>query len=162
MEGKEGITRRGFVTAAGSVALGAAVASVAMADEGQAAPATAMAGGDVPETWDYECDVLVLGAGGSGLATAYGAANAGAETLVLESQGSSTACTTNYCFGNFIVVDSDQQRDAGIEDKPENLLEDVRNNGNTVVTPTAETQLNEGLILKYAEQTRVAYETLSG
>ena len=153
----EGITRREFAATAGSAAAvlaAAAGASIAVADE------MTPTGEGVPSSWDYECDVLVVGAGGAGLAVAYKAADAGAETLVLESQASSGACTTYYCYGNYIVCGSDEQAAMGIEDSPELVLEDIRNYGGVDVTPTAETLYNEDVILKFAENTRATYEIL--
>ncbi len=153
------ISRRGFIAGAGAAALGtAACASAAFADE-----SAAVAVNDaMPAAWDYECDVLVLGAGGSGLAAAWSAANEGADVIALESQGASSASTTYYCFGNYIVCGSDEQAEMGIEDKPEYVLEDVINNGNTEVTPTEETLITPDLILRYAAATRETYDILKG
>jgi succinate dehydrogenase/fumarate reductase flavoprotein subunit len=40
----------------------------------------------VPETWDKEADVVVVGYGGAGAATAITAADEGATVLLLEKQ----------------------------------------------------------------------------
>ena len=68
-----GLTRRGFLGALGVAAAAAAGASLAgCAPQG----ATANAAVGVPESWDYECDVAVVGSGtvltGAGKAAAEG------------------------------------------------------------------------------------------
>lgn len=42
---------------------------------------------DVPATWDYECDVCVVGAGGGGLNAAARAAELGADVICVEALG---------------------------------------------------------------------------
>lgn len=75
----EEMTRRNFLgtAACGAAALAAAAAapSVAFGD------ATAV---EEPDEWDEECDVLILGAGGTGLSAACAAAEAGASVIVVE------------------------------------------------------------------------------
>ncbi|MDY7080376.1 MAG: FAD-binding protein [Chloroflexota bacterium] len=73
------ITRREFIK-------GAAVTTAAVAGASAlagCAPAPAPAPG-IPEKWDKEVDVVVVGTGHAGLATAIAAHDAGAEVLVLE------------------------------------------------------------------------------
>jgi 3-oxosteroid 1-dehydrogenase len=95
------LTRRDFVKGAAAVAGVGALASCGpaatpvptAAPGGTAAPAPtcppaqecppcALSG--LPEQWDYEADVVVVGYGGSGAVTAITAADAGAEVLILE------------------------------------------------------------------------------
>ena len=49
--------------------------------------ATPIAPRAVPETWDYECDVCVVGAGGGGLNAAARAAELGADVICVEALG---------------------------------------------------------------------------
>ena len=49
--------------------------------------ATPIAPRAVPETWDYECDVCVVGAGGGGLNSAARAAELGADVICVEALG---------------------------------------------------------------------------
>lgn len=150
------LSRRNFLAGAGvSAAVLAGEASAAFADE----PAK---GGNAPDSYDYECDVLVIGAGGAGLAVAYKSAEAGADTLVLESQDTSFASTTYYCYGNYIVCDSDEQRELGIEDTPEKVLEDVMNRGGANPTPSERVLLNKNVVLDFAKHTRETYEIFKG
>lgn len=74
------VSRRDFLKN-GAVGL-AAVSSLSwMSRLAVAAPKT-----DVPETWDYETDVIVVGSG-TGLTGAISAAAAGARVMVLEKMG---------------------------------------------------------------------------
>ncbi|MBL6464381.1 MAG: FAD-binding protein, partial [Senegalimassilia sp.] len=49
--------------------------------------ATPIAPRAVPEPWDYECDVCVVGAGGGGLNAAARAAELGADVICVEALG---------------------------------------------------------------------------
>jgi fumarate reductase flavoprotein subunit len=71
-----------------------------------------------------ETDVLVVGAGGSGLATAVRAAQRGARVLVVEKQdtvGGSTAMSV----GSITAAATRLQRRAGVQDSPEAFVEDM-------------------------------------
>lgn len=75
---KEAISRRSFITAgAGFAALGALSLCGAAKTAAYATPIDEI-------EWDEETDVVVMGFGGSGAATAIGAAEAGAEVMVFE------------------------------------------------------------------------------
>jgi hypothetical protein len=96
--------RRGFLGAAalGAGALGlAALAGCGTTDGGSATGgATALAPAGIPETWDRECDVVVLGTGTVLPAAAYCAIN-GLETIVLEKNtwaGGETATAGGKCY----------------------------------------------------------------
>ncbi len=64
-----------------------------------------------------EFDVIVVGAGGSGLAAAYSAAEQGATVLVLEKQPR-IGGTTGIAVGSFTAAGTRWQRAQGIEDNP--------------------------------------------
>ena len=86
------LTRRNFVASAafGGAALGAG--TVLAGGPGVALGSAAAA--PEPESWDEECDVLILGAGGTGLSAACAAAEAGASVIVVdaaEGSGGTTA-----------------------------------------------------------------------
>jgi fumarate reductase flavoprotein subunit len=79
---REGLTRRDFVkgaTAAGAV--GALVVSSACAS---LSPSKVESMPSLPPKWDKEADVLVVGAGGAGLAAAAEAAGKGAKVILME------------------------------------------------------------------------------
>ena len=73
---------------------------------------------------DRNCDVLVIGGGGAGLAAAIEAREAGANTILLEKNpalGGSTA----WSIGSFTATRTPQQLAAGIEDSPDEHFEDM-------------------------------------
>ena len=63
-----------------------------------------------------EYDVIVVGAGGSGLAAAYSAAENGAQVLVLEKQPQPGG-TTGIAVGSFTASETDTQKAAGVYDR---------------------------------------------
>lgn len=81
----EKLTRRGFIgtaALAGVAATGLGLTSCAPKQTTSEEVSSAQNG--IPETWDAEADVIVLGAGGTGLSAACAAAAAGASVLVYE------------------------------------------------------------------------------
>lgn len=95
----ENLSRRSFVKSAAAMTAGAALASsasVALADN-VAAP--------LPEKWDYEADVVIVGYGAAGAIAAREAIAQGASALVLEKcdefwAGGSTAASAGAVFPN--------------------------------------------------------------
>lgn len=74
--------------------------------------------------WDMEMDVVVVGAGGCGLTAALAAAEDGVQVAVLEKLdkiGGNTGLST----GSVLGAGSKYQREAGIEDSPEKMIEDI-------------------------------------
>ncbi|MEQ8789741.1 MAG: FAD-dependent oxidoreductase [Pirellulaceae bacterium] len=69
-------------------------------------------------------DVIVVGAGGSGLAAACSAARLGGRVLVLEKQPQPGG-TTGIAVGSFTTSGTDFQRAAGIDDNPRDHAEDA-------------------------------------
>ena len=146
-------TRRGLIATAMATAAGSALVASAYAQ-----PAGHV-GGNLPDAWDVECDVLCIGGGCAGMSAAYAAAEAGAEVILLESMPSTQMNSTYFCMGNFNVVGSDEQAAMGIEDSPEAYLEDFMNLGRADY-PTPETWHNVDAIRRYAEHTVDAYRLL--
>ena len=72
---KKGFTRREFLK--GAAVASAAVASAGMLSACGAKPTTPVAP-SVPEKWDREADVVVVGGGATGIPAALSAAEAGA------------------------------------------------------------------------------------
>jgi fumarate reductase flavoprotein subunit len=75
--------------------------------------------------WDAEVDILVVGAGGAGLAAAIAAHDSGALVAItekLERPGGNTALST----GSLPGAGTRFQKAAGIEDSPELLISDLR------------------------------------
>lgn len=100
------LNRRQFI--AGAAVAGAAVA----AEAGVALAEEATAG----EQWDLEADVVIVGAGGGGLAAAVEAAQAGAQTLVLEVMGTYLASNSAICGAMIQGACTRTQQAEGIED----------------------------------------------
>lgn len=69
-------------------------------------------------------DIVVVGAGGAGLACAVAAAEAGADVLLIE-RGSQMGGTTVYSVGSMTAANTVLQERAGIEDDVDGLLEDM-------------------------------------
>ncbi len=72
----------------------------------------------IPASWDYQADVVIMGAGTSGLSAALEAAAAGAKVIVLEKEPSSALANSGHCAGTIVGVGSAQQKAAGITDSP--------------------------------------------
>ena len=136
------ISRRDFVklTAAGA----GAAALFAGVD-----PREALA--KVPKKWDEDVDVVVVGAGGAGLAAALTAAGKGAKTILLEKMpvmgGSSIICGGALAFAG-----TDMQAEAGIKDSNELLYQDLMKVGENANVPA--------LVQAYCDNQLEAYEWL--
>lgn len=130
------LSRRSFLTA-GALA-GAAIGAMGLAG---CAPAAKSSGNDaIPATgddiqWDEECDVLIVGGGGSGSACAYGAAKEGASVIVLESQPNVAFTSTALCGGFISFVGTPEQEKMGIKDSPDVFVEDVTTYGGGHANP---------------------------
>src|ERR1700741_5023657 len=81
--------------------------------------------GKVPSSWDFEADVLVIGAGAAGLPAAIKAADEGAAVIVVEA---------NYDVGGHAIISggnvplgggTSAQRKFGIEDSPDVVFSDL-------------------------------------
>lgn len=123
MNGKKDLSRRSFLkgTALGAVALaGTGVLA------GCAAKSESTSG--LPEKWDKETDVVVVGFGGAGASAAISAREAGSEVVVLEKQavmGGSTAVSG----GVFYASNTSVQKANGIEDTADKMYEHYMNAG---------------------------------
>lgn len=127
---KDAMSRRGFVT--GLAALGMATVGLAgCAPRATSSSATdqalASTGGSLPQKWDMEADVVVLGGGGAGVAAACTAKEAGASVLVLEKAnviGGDTALSGQSMLGPW---PEQQKAVAGIDDSIEEYIADMKN-----------------------------------
>lgn len=78
----------------------------------------------IPEKWDIEADVIVVGAGNAGLPAAITATDKGAKVIVLETW-SGPASSLAYIAGGGIFAGTDLQKEAGIDDSPDKLFEEA-------------------------------------
>lgn len=117
-------SRRAFV-------MGAAGASAMAACGGIAAPAWGIEPPQTNTPYDTieEADLVVVGAGGAGLAAAVAAVDAGAQrVIVLESQGR-TGGSLNLTSGTMSCAESVIQAEDGIEDSVDSFVADIMATG---------------------------------
>jgi hypothetical protein len=117
MSKKQGISRREFLK-------DAAITSAAVAAGSLISPATLSAEG-APTKWDKEADVVVIGAGATGLPAAIVAQEAGANVILVEA---------NFDIGGHAITSGGNmplgggtsfQKKAGIVDSPDLLFQDL-------------------------------------
>lgn len=113
------VTRRNFIKGAA-----AAGATLAAANIFNPFASTALAAPGVPDKWDEETDIIVVGTGVAGYGAAIEAKDAGADVMMIEKE--------NWYGGNSLLSGGNMQfpanhiqKAAGIEDKPEWGFEDV-------------------------------------
>jgi flavocytochrome c len=115
------MTRREFLKNAGIVAGAAAGGSLLLSS----CATTGAAASTLPETWDYEADILVIGSGFAGMAAAVEAKKAGANVLVIEKNtvlgGNSIQCAGNIQLGG----GTSTQIAAGITDTWQRFYNDI-------------------------------------
>ena len=99
--------------------------------------------------WDFEYDVVVVGAGGSGCAAANGAAKEGATVAVLETLSTNNGSSTAICGGYTMFIDSPLQREASIEDTPDKFIADTMAYGESC---------KEDVLRVFAEQSPAYYD----
>lgn len=107
---------------------------------------------------DHPVDVLVVGAGPGGMASALASATAGAQTVLVEATdriGGNAVLSTGY----LAILDSEEQHAAGIEDDEERFLADLR----AAADEESRGQpalLDEELARRFVRETRQTYELL--
>ncbi len=89
---------------------------------------------EVVEYSDTSCDVVVVGAGGAGLAAALEAALNGADVIVLEKQGI-IGGNTNSSTGGLNAAETSVQKSLGIEDSKEKHFDDTMIGGYYINDP---------------------------
>ena len=88
-------------------------------------------GKDTAKVMKYEdtsCDVVIIGAGGAGLAAAVEAADNGAKVIILEKQGI-IGGNTNYSTGGINASETSIQRGLGINDSNQLFYDDTMKGG---------------------------------
>src|SRR5208283_37223 len=88
----------------------------------------------VPEKWDVMADIVVVGAGGAGLAAATEAASRGAKVVVLE-KTAAMGGSSLICGGALAFAGTDMQAAQGIKDSSELLYKDMMTVGQNMNVP---------------------------
>lgn len=109
--GMNNLSRRTFLTGTAAIAAASTVPAVALADE-------------ITDTWDYEADIVVVGAGAAGLSCAIEAVAQGMNVIVVESQ-SFTGGSSRLCNGGMSIPCTPLQEEQGIEDSVELFTQDL-------------------------------------
>ena len=123
------LTRRSFLkTGIGGTAAGLAAFSLT-------APARAQGAAGVEWTDTYE--VVVVGAGGAGMAAAVKAAQMGAKRIVVLEKLAFTGGNTLLAQGFMNAADPVRQPKQGIKDSPENHMKQTLPPATTAATPNA-------------------------
>lgn len=159
MQESAGITRRGFLK-------GAALTSAAMAGSAALAgcasgEAHSSAADWAPESWDYECDILVVGYGGAGMwASLIGADECGQNVLVLEKAPMRGGGNSSFNNGEFCIIkDEEKMREywhsltRGVNDAPSDEIIDAW---------IAECLRNEEYAEKYGMEYEVNEQAIAG
>jgi hypothetical protein len=66
-------------------------------------------GGIIPDTWDYEADVVIVGFGGAGSAAAHKACELGAEVLILEKMSEQYSGGDTCCCAGMLTAGKDPE-----------------------------------------------------
>lgn len=117
-ETETGISRREFVKA-GTLALVTGLTAANVLSTSTEADAA------VPRKWDKTTEVIIVGAGGAGLAAAISAAKAGAKVLVVEKAPSLLVSSSAICGGGVSAAGTKMQKEKGQQDSKELFYEEL-------------------------------------
>lgn len=116
------ISRREFLKKTAIMSAGMATASVLTS----CAPSTSSSSSTQVQKWDKEVDVLVLGSGTAAIA-AIAAKDAGAEKVLILEKGPAFGGTSALSGGGFWIPNNYAEKEASIEDSPEDALKYLKN-----------------------------------
>lgn len=109
-EAKMDYSRRSFLKGAGASALALAGAAALGTPAKALADEETPAADWLPESWDYECDLLVIGYGGAGMwASLIGADECGQEVLVLEKAPERGGGNSSINNGEWTIVEEEDK-----------------------------------------------------
>ena len=90
----------------------------------------------LPEKWDKECDVVIIGGGGAAMQAAIQAHEAGGKVILCNKSANSYFTATALCGAAFTCFNSRMQREAGVHDSIDALVEDMLFYGATGPIPS--------------------------
>ncbi len=142
------MSRRQFLTTAtaGSV--------VAVAGSANAAACQS----DLPQKWDVEVDVAVLGCGAAGLMAAIQAKDGGASVAIFDKGLSPYHTSTRLNGGCFAACGSRMQKENGVKDTPEAFAQNISDYGDgmTLMEPTLTYAKNSGAAFDWLQDAGLA------
>lgn len=89
----------------------------------------------LPEAWDYDCEILILGSGIAGSCAAVEAHDLGADVLVVNAAKEIVDCSCTLSGGWFAGVGARLQKEAGVEDSVELFVKDIMKDGGEAGDP---------------------------
>jgi len=110
-----GVSRRRLLGVTGAGLVGGAVGSLGFAGVAGAHTST------LPETWDLEADVVIIGSGGAGTTAAIEAARAGASVIVFEKATNPGGNTAHSGGIVYLGGGTARQTEHGVEDSVDNM-----------------------------------------
>jgi len=113
---KNGLSRRDFMKAA---AIGTGAAALGGIDIKSSEAAV------IPEKWDKEVDVIVVGGGAAGLSAAVHAHDSGAKVILLEAAATFYTSSSSICGGTFSSANSKVHSQMGIDYPVEKFYNDL-------------------------------------
>lgn len=116
MFGKK-MDRRSFLKTAALGTVAAGTSSSILIKDSEAAP--------LPQKWDKETDIVVIGAGAAGLMAAIQADAAGKKVLLLEKARNAFHSSSTISGGYFAAAGTKAQKAAGINDSPDKMYNDI-------------------------------------
>lgn len=115
--------------------IGSAVAGAVAATSAPAALAATENHCKLPKKWEKTYDVIVIGSGGAGLATAVSAAQHGVKNILILEKMSFIGGNTSISGGGFNTYDPPRQTAQGIKDSPENHFKNTMEGGDNRAYP---------------------------
>lgn len=106
----------------------------------------------LPEKWDKECDVVIIGGGGAAMQAAIQAHEAGGKVILCNKSPNSYFTATALCGAAFTCFNSRMQREAGVHDSVDALVEDMLSYGGYWANPD--------LLRTYATYSGLAFDWL--
>lgn len=147
-------SRRNFLKGAGLAAVGATALTLTACSDAPAenklsetSPSDAIK--NMPETWDYEADLIVVGSGGAGLAAGVAARQTNASVILLEVSHEEEAGGNTRVSGNIIMVPDSVEKGVTYQT---NL------NGGYIVDPEIVKAWSQGLVDNLPWLTDLGYE----